>query len=68
MSSKREEKVAFERLKKAFPGVCVSLGCKHESWYEKPYYQVYAALPEGLITKGDTASEAVDLMIKRKEE
>ena len=65
MSSKKEEKAAFERLKKAFPGKDVSLTNQYTSWRKGPTY--YATVNDLGSTCGDvskTADEAVDLMIK----
>lgn len=72
MSSKKEEKAAFEKLKKAFPGHNVSLENSLRSWYNEHYYQAYDAgvgPGDGEFGKGKTANEAVENLInKRKEE
>lgn len=68
MSSKKEEKVAFERLKKAFPGDNSSLCCDYNSWRKELYY--YCTVNNFGSTCGEdlkTADEAVDAIIKRKE-
>jgi len=69
MSSKKEEKAAFERLKKAFPGKDSALCCDYCSYRKYPYY--YCTVNDVGSTIGDnveTADEAVDLMISMKEE
>ena len=70
MSSKREEKAAFDRLVKAFPGKDVSLTPQYCSWYKKnPGY--YATVNNFGSTCGYvvfSADEAVELMIKMKED
>ena len=43
MVSRREEKAAFEKLKKLFPGEDVSLECKYSSWTPHPFYYAYAS-------------------------
>jgi len=71
MSSKKEEAKAYERLRKVFPGCNVSLDCRHESWYPKPYYRAYADSSDGVggsFGQGDTPNEAIDNLIRRKEE
>jgi hypothetical protein len=68
MSSKKEEKAAFKRLKKAFPGESLSLTCFYASWIKRQSY--YVTVNDIGSTVGDisnTADEAVDLMIKMKE-
>ena len=74
MTSKKEEKAAFEELKKAFPNEDVSLECKYRSW--KPYliYYAYASgSPKGtgictVCTDHLTPKDAInDLISQRKE-
>jgi dihydroxyacetone kinase len=68
MSTKREEKAAFEKLKKAFPGRESSLTISYCSWRETQHY--YATVNDLGSTCGEevkTANEAVKLMIKQKE-
>ena len=67
MSSKKEEKAEFNRLKKEFPNTDVSLDCNYESWCKSSYYRAYVARSGSTgskITQGSTAKEAVDLVIK----
>ena len=69
MSSKREEKAAFEKLKKAFPGKDISLTSQYCTWRKECTY--YATVNDVGSTFGEvtsTADEAVDLMTKIKEE
>ena len=69
MSSKKEEKAAFERLKKAFPGRDSSLDCFYSSWRKEQSY--HCTVNDFRSTCGKetkTADEAVDLMIKMKGE
>jgi hypothetical protein len=69
MSSKREEKAAFERLVKAYPDSDSSLTCQYCSWHKKlpNYYVTVNNVGSTCGEVSDTADEAVDLMIKRKE-
>jgi len=69
MSSKREERAAFEKLKKAFPDNNVSLTADLCSWEKELKY--HATVNGFRSTCGEskkTAAEAVDLIIKWKEE
>jgi hypothetical protein len=68
MSTKKEEKAAFEKLKKAFPGKDCSLSLDYNSWREHPYY--YATVHDVGSSIGEgakTANEGVELMIKKED-
>ncbi len=74
MSTKEEEKAAFEKLKKEFPGFDTTLKCVWAT-YQKVNPEYYATVINGQVSfcgvgneKG-SVEEAVDWIInKRKEE
>jgi len=68
MSTKREEKSAFEKLKKSFPEHDVSLDYRHESWTGEPYYKAYVSEGDPSFTQSSTAMEAVNLMIAARKQ
>ena len=69
MSSKREEKAAFEKLKKAFPGKSSSLTSQYCSWRKECiYYATVNGVGSTCDEVSKTADETVDLMIKKKGE
>jgi len=73
MSSKREEKAAFETLKKEFPNTLISLQCEYATHreYAPSYYVTICG--DGVDVSGvgspsPTVKEAVDLIIKLRKE
>ena len=71
MSSKKEEAKAYEKLKKAFPEADISLTCRYASYCDSIIYETYNSKTkffEAGIDKGQTADEAVNNLIRRKEE
>ena len=74
MASKREEKVAFEKLKKMYPGRNVQLSCVNSSWYDRPMYDIYIGDGPGkggISTCGTTCytiKEVMELAIKKEAE
>ena len=70
MSSKKEEKIAFEKLIKAFPGNDFTLNSEYCSYRkERPiYYVTVHGVGSTIGNVTNTVDEAVELMIKMKEE
>ncbi len=69
MSTKKEEKAAFEELKKEFPGDSVSVQLHYETWREEPNYYAYAESVGSTITENHpTVDSAINSIIRRKEE
>ena len=68
MATIKEEKAAFEKLKKAFPDRDSSLIHNYHSWKKGSFYHATINdLGSTYGTDSETADEAVNLMIKMKE-
>ena len=74
MTSKKEEKAAFEKLKKLFPNREVALECKYCNWIPHPVYYAYAS-GKGednaictISTRHLTPKDAIDDLISQRKE
>lgn len=66
MSTKKEEKAAFKKLKEVFPGRDVALTSFYSSWSQQQnYYATVINIGSTADRETSTANEAVELMIER---